>query len=353
MKKSFFIITALLFAFSGFSQKDSLATTKDSTSVIKKQVLVNEKQPTKDTAKTDSVELAPICGTEGIFKDCNEILELHDRVDIVLHKRTGKPFTGTCETCYNTGYRLRKVNFTEGLEDSITVSYYDTRKPWVITSFKAGIEDGEWKYYYRETGNLAWENFYQNGKKIDTWKWYHLDGTMKKEIPYEEDFIQGSVKQWDEKEQLISEVNYEKSKYHGAYTIYYPDGQISLKDNYNEGIRDGNNVHYFKDGTTAYTTNYKEGDPEGNWQRFYENGSIREEANFKEGYKDGQFKKYYENGNIQYEGVFKKGILESEKKYDDRGSLMSEYTRKEEQTKRKWWQRKKRKKEDPKQWQWE
>ena len=49
--------------------------------------------------------------------------------------------------------------------------------------FKAGVENGEWKYYY-ENGTIKAVEYWKNGEEDGTWKEYHPDGKLAREIYY-------------------------------------------------------------------------------------------------------------------------------------------------------------------------
>ena len=67
--------------------------------------------------------------------DCNKDLEWSPGTSIVFHKKSGKPYTGTC------------------------VSYYDNRKLERKTNFILGKENGEC-FTYHKNGNVKVKSIY-------------------------------------------------------------------------------------------------------------------------------------------------------------------------------------------------
>ena len=59
------------------------------------------------------------CGKLAGVVDCNVKLEYDDRAKLYLSSTGGKPYTGTCETCFENGIRERKISFVNGKEVSV------------------------------------------------------------------------------------------------------------------------------------------------------------------------------------------------------------------------------------------
>ncbi|KAA1243974.1 toxin-antitoxin system YwqK family antitoxin [Aquimarina sp. RZ0] len=76
-----------------------------------------------------------------------------------------------------------------------------------IGHYKNGIQDGFWKYFYRN-GKIKAEGHYKNGKKQGFWKEYHKNGTIKSEGHIDDCKPSGYWKFYDQRNNLIKEINY-------------------------------------------------------------------------------------------------------------------------------------------------
>ena len=56
--------------------------------------------------------------------DCNKDLEWFPGTTIVFHKKSGKPYTGTCVAYYDNRKLERKTNFILGKENGECFTYY-------------------------------------------------------------------------------------------------------------------------------------------------------------------------------------------------------------------------------------
>ena len=55
--------------------------------------------------------------------DCNKDLEWSPGTTIVFHKRSGKPYTGTCVAYYDNRKLERKTNFILGKENGVLLGF--------------------------------------------------------------------------------------------------------------------------------------------------------------------------------------------------------------------------------------
>ena len=103
-------------------------------------------------------------------------------------------------------------------------------------SFKNGVKDGTWVWYY-ENGQLSYKGNFNNGKRDGAWFWYWGNG------------------------QVSSKDNYKNGKKEGDWVSYYENGQLRHKGNYKNGVKDGTWVWYYEDGTVfkPWTGTFKDG----------------------------------------------------------------------------------------------
>ena len=60
--------------------------------------------------------------------DCNKDLEWSPGTSIVFHKKSGKPYTGTCVSYYDNRKLERKTNFILGKENGECFTYHKNGK---------------------------------------------------------------------------------------------------------------------------------------------------------------------------------------------------------------------------------
>ena len=64
--------------------------------------------------------------------DCNKDLELEQANNLIYHKKTRKPFTGTCVSYFDNQQMERMVSFNMGKEDGTSYTYYEKRRKHLI-----------------------------------------------------------------------------------------------------------------------------------------------------------------------------------------------------------------------------
>ncbi|MCD4735398.1 MAG: hypothetical protein K8R53_05110 [Bacteroidales bacterium] len=143
---------------------------------------------------------------------------------------------------------------------------------------KEGFRDGPWKEYYFG-GGLKAEGVYNQGKKIDEWKFYHPNGELEQ----------------------IGRYN-EEGKEDGVWTWYYATGDLLKEENYYMGMRDGYSVEYDPDGIVITEGEYIENNKEGKWKFVY--GDHKEEGEYLTDMRSGEWKHFYNNDVVSFEGEF-------------------------------------------------
>ncbi|MFZ5554622.1 MAG: toxin-antitoxin system YwqK family antitoxin [Bacteroidota bacterium] len=287
--------------------------------------------------------------------DCGWDLEYDERKDIIFHKKSQMPYTGVCRTYYEDGRLEREAHFVEGKEEGVSKTYYQRfeykrndatgkcdrymdkskdNKPgklWTITEFKGGLPHGTWKYYYEPKpcsendapNQLAWENYYVDGKKDGTWIFYFDDGMIKKEESYKEDKKDGTFKEYFKgTTQLKSEINYKADYLDGVYKMFYEDGKPFIEANYKQGKEEGEQLTYHKNGNIASIKKYKNTKPEGTWRTYYDDGKDKSVAAYVNGKKNGEHKEFYREGQLKKKAVYKEDKLVSVEEYDEFGNKL-------------------------------
>ena len=122
--------------------------------------------------------------------DCNKELEWEEGNSVVFHKRSRKPYTGTCVSYYDNKQLERSINFVLGRENGECFTYYKNGQVKIKSVYVEGVEDGTWGYWY-ENGQVAWGNTYEMGVKTGEWLYFQEDGKPSKTLNYEDNVFDG------------------------------------------------------------------------------------------------------------------------------------------------------------------
>ena len=283
----------------------------------------------EDVPKEGKKTEAKRCGSDRTISDCNEVLEFDQSTGKVFHKKTGKPFTGKCETCHDNNNRQNIASFKNGNEDGISITYYADGSKQNQRSFVDGVEHGDWIFWYPaknkgQQGFPAWENTYANGKLEGKCIWYFKeDGSEKKIENYKEGQLDGTRILYFKPGIKKSETNYTMGTLNGSYITYFRNdkAQVSIERTYKMGKEDGPIKHYFDNGQLSLEGMYKNGKKDGRWKRYFKNGVERSSEVWNNGRKEGQFMEFYEeDGNVKSDRLFENNKMVSEKLYDEFGN---------------------------------
>ena len=141
---------------------------------------VTPKEENTDEEKSNVKPLAPDYSTKQKVADCNQDLDLEESNNLIYHKRTRKPFTGSCVSYYDNQQMERMVSFIIGKENGTSYNYYENGQIAKQTYYKDGELDGKFTAYYRN-GQIQWEKNYKDGKKDGKATWYYDNGQIEKE----------------------------------------------------------------------------------------------------------------------------------------------------------------------------
>lgn len=280
------------------------------------------------------------CGADPSVANCNEVLEYDENTKKVYHSKTGKPYTGKCESCHENGKREHLAVFVDGKEDGTSYSYHPDGSIHTKRSFSNGVENGVWEFYdpakKNATGDvvtptsLRWQFTYVDGKKNGNCIWYFPNGGMlpsdtSKMISYKMGVPHGPTIKYYEPKKIKSVIYFSEGKYDGSYKTYYKNGQISIDKNYRDMKLDGPIKHYYEDGQISMEGIYNNGEKDGKWVHYFKNGVEKSVAYYNNGVKNGQFVEHYEeDGKIKSERLFENGYLMSEFLWDEFGNPVDE-----------------------------
>lgn len=318
------------------------------------------------------------CGKDSRVVNCNEKLESDPGSSIVLHAKSKKPFTGSCETCHMNGIRERIVSFQDGKVHGTDTTTYESGCLQVVRTHIDGVENGTWTYYNDSSGLEAWTiNFFNgerhgmaifyshelvgtdnidikigNTSKKHTYGIYESD-TLKVEY-YQNGKLHGKKTEYFKGSKIYKEINYENGQLNGPFIIYNEEGTILEDLNYALGKKHGLCQYYFEDGTLLKVENWSNGIKAGEFKYFYIQGFIQSKESYnKKGQRDGEFEERYPDDKIKKRSIYKKDVLIEEHVFDQYGNEIRTFGVESETTdeddlvavkkKKKWWQFWKRK----------
>ncbi len=280
------------------------------------------------------------CGSDPSIANCDEALEFDESNNKVFHAKTGKPFTGKCESCHENGQRRHLAVFVDGKESGTSYSYHPDGAIHTKRSFTNGVENGVWEFYDPAKRNaegdivvpvsLRWQFTYVDGKKNGNCIWYFPGGgTMpndtSKMISYKMGKPDGPTIKYYEPKKIKSIIHFSEGRYDGPYKTYYKNGQISIDKNYKNMELDGPIKHYYEDGQISMEGEYKMGVKDGKWVHYFKNGVEKSVAYYNNGVKDGQFVEHYEeDGKVKSERLYENNYLMSEFLWDEFGNPIDE-----------------------------
>ncbi len=150
----------------------------------------------------------------------------------------------------------------------------------------------------------------------------------------------GEVKEFNEKDQVITLAHYKDNKLNGALIRYTDKGEELVRENYINGLLQGEATYitFTKNGTVTATCSYKNsrlngerilmqqdgtlrckeiyknGRLDGKRQCFYPTGSKEREENYAEGKLNGQREMFFPDGKVWYRENYVSGRLDGERK---------------------------------------
>lgn len=269
------------------------------------------------------------CGKLAGVVDCNEEIEYSHESDLFLKKAkdnvnragAGKPFTGTCESCYMSGLLERRISFVDGRENGVDTTYYENGCIQAIRSHIQGAESGTWKYFYDSTQVLAWEMNYYLGEKDGRQIYYKPNGDTTKLDTYKAGILNGVRKQYFKGSKPYKEISYLNGLLDGTSKIYNNLGTVIEETNYKANNKHGVQKYFYEDGVLLRTENWENGIKSGEFKMFYYQGHVQTlETYNKKGQKEGKFEEYYPDQKPKRLAVYAKDILIEEHRFDEHGN---------------------------------
>ena len=214
-----------------------------------------------------------------------------------------------------TGYAQETLNQTdnEGRKQGTWSKEYENGQERYRGQFKDDLPVGTFFYYYEDGGKSS-EVQYEGGDGVRAKAtFFHKNGAIMAEGYYENQKKVGTWKYYDDQTILSSVEEYKDGKLHGTSVVYFLNGQVAAEVPYVDGLKTGPFVEYFQDGTVRMKGTYQDNTYTGEYKQYYQGGQIMIEGQYKAAVKDGLWVYYADNGAIKAQQVYEKGKMVKEK----------------------------------------
>ncbi len=258
-----------------------------------------------------------------MVSECGNTVYYDEDQDAVFHKRAGKPYSGSCMTCFTNGNLEMYLTFVNGKPVGQDTIYYQNGGINLVRSHDAeglGKEDGTWKFY-RSDGSLKWEKNYVMGMADGEHRYYFPDSTLQKIEVWKNNELNGKKQEFYQDGTLKKEVDYKNGQWDGIYKTFFRDGKAESQQEYVNGKKEGLSTYFYENGNIFYTENHENGQLEGECERFYADGTKWTIETYKNGKRHGLFEEYYNNDKnvIKYRATYKKDQVVKESYFDEFG----------------------------------
>jgi antitoxin component YwqK of YwqJK toxin-antitoxin module len=241
---------------------------------------------------------------------------------------------------YNNGNVESVCHYIGELQDGEFKSFDDKGNIYIHGYYKKGLEYGVWKQYY-ENGQLENDEQRENGERHGKSLWYTEDGVLVQDSYFKDGLYHGLTRIFHENGQLNYEGIYENDREKdGLWKYYYDSGKLKYEASYLNGKLEGEIKTYDEKGNLLSTEVAKEGVIElgnyidkakdGVWEYYHDKGiferKIKSEGSYKKGLKIGIWKEYDFFKNIRKEESFNsEGIIEWGKEYNSKDVIHKIY----------------------------
>lgn len=205
------------------------------------------------------------------------------------------------------------------------ISTHDNNEAHIIL-FYPSCKDTTY-YQFQEfyaNGQIAYEGFYKNGKKVGHFKswsesghqtadwtmldgkehgriscWYD-DGTKKRESTLNRGVRNGFIREWYSNGKPASEGTYKNGRQVGTWKTWDKNGTWRVRRYRNDTLW-GNTIEHLIDSTsiTLVAGQYEAGLEVGIWKWFDKDSTLYETCTYDKGRLNGEYIEYYKNGSIK------------------------------------------------------
>lgn len=187
------------------------------------------------------------------------------------------------------------------------------------------IPDGEVKEF-NEKDQLITLAHYQSNKLHGELIRYREDGKELLHEHYEEGLLQGQARYmtFTRTDVLTAVCAYKNSRLDGERTLTQQDGTVRCREFYKNGHLNGLRTCFYPDGKKEREENFVDGKLNGKRELFFPNGQTWFCENYVKGRLDGERKCFFPSGKLFLEESYADGLLEGPRnQYDQDGNLLS------------------------------
>jgi antitoxin component YwqK of YwqJK toxin-antitoxin module len=259
-----------------------------------------------------------------MVSDCADLVYVDEGTGAVMHKKSGKPYTGICKVCHINGNVEMYLTYQGGRSVGQDTIWYDNGKPNLVRSHDMegqGKEHGTWKFF-REDGSLKWEKNYVMGAEDGESRYYFPDTTIWKIETWSLGQLNGKKQEFYPGNTLKKEIMYLNGEWNGKYITYFKSGMVESEQEYKNGKKIGLSRYYYETGALFYEESHENGLREGETRRFYPKDERKWTVeNYKSDMRHGVFEEYYDNekNTPKYKAVYKKDVVVEEHYFDEFG----------------------------------
>ena len=187
------------------------------------------------------------------------------------------------------------------------------------------IPDGEVKEF-NEKDQVITLAHYKNNKLNGTLIRYRDDGKELLHENFVDGFLQGEATYitFTHNSELTAKCSYKNSRLHGERTLTQQDGTLRCRELYKNGHLHGLRTCYYPNGHKEREENYTDGKLNGKREIFFPDGKIWYRENYSSGRLDGERVCFFPNGKLYLEESYADGLLEGNRNlYDQEGKLLN------------------------------
>ncbi|WP_281213610.1 toxin-antitoxin system YwqK family antitoxin [Shewanella insulae] len=274
-----------------------------------------------------------------------------ENVDGRFHLRGEvEPYSGKAKYFADQGWLKQQAMLSQGKLNGELLDFYESGAVEAVTHYVDGQITGVTRVYL-EDGTLNKEIPYQDGLKEGTEKHYSFEGgLLSASIEYRQGKRNGwSTTYWDS-DRLRNRIHYVddlrdglwqqysfgkvviegpmvKDKEEGEWRSYFQDTDI-LKGiaHFKAGQLDGEVTEFYQNGAKECVEYYDSGNRVGTWSRFYDDGSLELVKNYRDDKLHGSYREHHRNGPLAWEGQYQNGEkVGIWRRFSPDGQLISEH----------------------------
>lgn len=214
--------------------------------------------------------------------------------------------SGTLISYDDSGRIARKENYSFGLMEGITESYYPNGKLRVRMGYLVDVPHGEYRSYDEE-GNLYSVYTYNEGLLDGVSLVYYKNGLLKEEAYYYRDRLWAIISVRDSTGKKLLPGNMVMGC--GVIKEYFPNGALRSEVEMQQGMMHGTMRMYYRDGKKYGEYKYYQDSLVGRQAEYWHNGTLAAERITNENARSERLTQYHSNGKLWTVWEFENGLL--------------------------------------------